>query len=59
MQVKTIIDKENGRKWDIFKDNELYSFIYSEYFASCGWREVSEDTNYTKEALELMLDIEL
>lgn len=60
MKVRTIIDKENGRKWDIYKGTDgLYSVIYAEYFSSCGWREMWEDINYTKEAVELWLDIKL
>ncbi|MDA8223893.1 MAG: hypothetical protein M0Z35_19810 [Desulfitobacterium hafniense] len=39
MLIRTITDKENGRKWEIYKkqDNE-YFYKYFEYFKQCGWR---------------------
>lgn len=60
MLVKVLEDKENGRKWEIYKDGENdYSYRYYEYFKECGWRKYGEDKNYSKEAIEWEFDIKV
>ena len=56
--AKTIIDNENGRKWEIYtKDGAHYDYRYFEHFVTYGWRFVFEtDDNYTKDAIEYELD---
>lgn len=60
MLVKTIIDNNNGMKWEIYKalDNS-YSYKYYEYFTSCGWRLTNYGDNYTKDAIEWEFDIKV
>jgi hypothetical protein len=45
--TRTIIDKQNGRKWEIFKKsaNEYY-IKYYEYFTSCDWRYMWQDGDH-------------
>ena len=60
MLIKTIIDNENGKKWEIFKNSDNdYSYKYYEYFNSIGWRFVASDNNYTKDAIEWEFDIQV
>ena len=63
MLIKTIEDKENGKKWEIYKksDNE-YFYRYYEFFKSCGWkfimREGSFEAGYiSKDCIEWDFDI--
>jgi hypothetical protein len=60
MLIKTITDETNGRKWEIFKksDNE-YFYKYYEFFKQTGWRKITEEKNFTKDAIEWDLDIVL
>lgn len=65
MLIKTIEDKENGKKWEIFKktDNE-YFYKYYEHFKKHGWRltltEGNEQTGYfTKDAIEWEFDLNI
>lgn len=63
MLVKTIEDKENGKKWEIFKESgNNYFYKYYEYFTQYGWIFVSQEGNskngyYTKNAIEWEFDI--
>lgn len=59
MLVKTIIDHEEGRKWEIYKeeDNKHYYFIYYEYYSKIGWRKIIEQGNLTIEVIEWDLDV--
>lgn len=58
MLVKTI--EEYGRKWEIYKNGENdYSFLYYEYFENIGWKYCFTENNYTKDAIEYELDVEL
>lgn len=61
MIVKTIIDADNGRKWEISKkSDEGYTIKYYEYFNSIGWISHCEDTTvYSKQVVEDMFDIKL
>lgn len=57
MVVKTFVDEENGRKWEIIKHEEnRYSVKYYEFFRALGWRLISTDRNYTKDCIELEFD---
>ncbi len=49
MKVKTIIDNENGRKWEIYKHENkagfpypVYTVNYYEFFKVGGWRLISD-----------------
>lgn len=66
MLIRTIEDKENGSKWEIYKKNEnQYYCKYYEFFQFCGWRFVSQDGGheqgfyYTKKAIEYDFDIKV
>lgn len=39
MLVKTLVDEQNGRKWEIYKksDNQ-YFYKYYEFFKQVGWK---------------------
>lgn len=54
MLVKTIENKENGTKFEIYKNGENdYSYKYFEFYQSCGQRQIGkEEENYTKECIE-------
>ncbi len=59
MTVKTIIDNEQGRKWEINKHGEDdYTVAYFEFFQSIGWRELKAGPveHWSKEALESEFD---
>lgn len=45
----------NDHKWE-FVQNEIgyYNVLFYEYYSSCGWKFLSKDENYTKEAIEFM-----
>ena len=49
MLIRTIEDKENGRKWEIYKksDNE-YFYKYYEFFKSIGWRFTGREGDHEK-----------
>jgi hypothetical protein len=59
MLIRTIIDESEGRKWEIYKekDNKHYRYIYYEFYSQIGWRKITEEKNYTKNAIEWDLDI--
>lgn len=59
MLIKTIIDHQEGRKWEIYKeeDNKHFRYIYYEFFRQIGWRKTSEGKNYTEDDLEWRLGI--
>lgn len=60
MLIKTIVDNESGRKWEIIKNGEdLYSVNYYEFFRGKGWRLTVTDEGYTKDAIEWEYDIEV
>lgn len=61
--IKTIEDKESGRKWEIFKksDNQYY-FKYFEFFKSCGWKYLGREGDHingylTKDQIEYQFDV--
>lgn len=51
MLIKTIIDHQEGRKWEFYKeeDNKHYYFIYYEFYSQIGWRKISEKRNLTED----------
>lgn len=56
MIIKSII--EGSKKWEIYKENNLYYYKYYEYFNGIGWRLTGEKSeNYTQEAIEYEFDI--
>ena len=59
MLVKTITDDQEGRKWEIYKeeDNKHYRYIYYEFYSQTGWRKITEGKNFTKDAIEWEFDI--
>lgn len=61
MLIKTITDNKAGKKWEIYKeeDNKHYRYIYYEFFSSVGWRKITEEKNFTKDAIECVLQINL
>jgi hypothetical protein len=61
MLIKTITDETNGRKWEIYKeeDNKHYRYIYYEFYTQIGWRKITGEKNFTKDAIEWDLDIVL
>lgn len=62
MTVKTIIDNEQGRKWEIKKHGEDdYTVAYFEFFQSCGWREVKmgPTEHLSKEIIEYEFECEV
>lgn len=60
MLIKTIEDNKNGRKWEIWKEEDgSYSYKYFESFNSIGWRETAQDCGYTKEAIEFEFEIKI
>lgn len=43
MLVTQVIDKKNGKRWDVYKKSENeYFYKYYEFFSSCGWRYVGQ-----------------
>lgn len=66
MKIKEVIDKENGRRWDIYKkDENNYFYKYYEFFKSCGWRLLGQDGGHeqgfywSKDAIEYEFDIKV
>ena len=60
MLIKNIIDNENGKKWEIYKESENnYSYKYYEYFKSIGWRLITSESNYSKDVIEWEFDIQI
>lgn len=66
MKIREIIDKESGRKWEIFKKSEdEYFYKYYEFFQSCGWRLIGQDGGHkqglywSKDAIEWAFDIKV
>jgi hypothetical protein len=62
MLVKTIIDSELGKKWEIYKaDNDKYYYRYYEHFDKIGWKFLSQEGGtyyyYDKDAIELALSV--
>ena len=57
--VKTIKDEENGRKWEIYRENKnKYYYKYYEFFSGCGWRQIGKQEGFfTKDAIEWEFDI--
>lgn len=65
MLIKTITDKQEGRKWEIYKksDNE-YFYKYYEFFKQTGWRLTCREGDningyLTKDVVEWEFDIKL
>lgn len=70
MKVKTIIDNENGRKWEIYKHENktgfpypVYTVNYYEFFKVDGWRLTSDGAKMkdycTKEFIEEEFEIKI
>ena len=66
MKIREIIDKENGKRWDIYKkDENKYFYKYYEFFKSFGWRLLGQDGGHkqgfywSKEAIEYEFDIKV
>jgi len=60
MLIKTIIDNESGKKWEIFKNSDNdYFYKYYEYFNSIEWRLITSENNYTRDAIEWEFDIQI
>jgi hypothetical protein len=54
------MDNENGQKWEIFKESENnYFYKYYEFISQCGWKFVTGEDSYTKDAIEWEFDIEI
>lgn len=61
MVVKTIVDNEVGRKWEIIKHEEdRYSYNYYEFFKALGWKKISNEIEYySKDAIEFEFGMEV
>lgn len=61
MIVKTIINEEEGRKWEIIKHEEdRYSYNYYEYFKATGWRLYDMPRKYySKDVIEFEFNLKL
>ena len=60
MLVKTIVDNESGRKWEISKiDDDTYSVAYFEFSQPIGWRRLFAPELYSKDAVEWEFDIKV
>lgn len=66
MKIREIIDKGNGKRWDIYKkDENNYFYKYYEFFKSCGWRLLGQDGGHkqgfywSKEGIEYEFDIKV
>lgn len=60
MLIKIIIDNENGKKWEIFKNSDNdYFYKYYEFFQVTGWRIIFTESSYSKDAIEWELDTEV
>lgn len=69
MLVKTIIDEENRRKWEIYKHEKtafpypVYTVSYYEYYMACGWRLICDGAKdkeyYTKKCIEWDFEIKI
>lgn len=59
MLIKTITDKTNGKKWEIYKkSNNEYFYKYYEFFKQIGWKPTGKTSEYfTKDAIEWEFDI--
>ena len=62
MLIKTIEDKESGRKWEIFKQTDNRYYIkYYEYYSNCGWKLIQDGNRvndyYSKDCIEYQFDI--
>ena len=58
MLIKTITDEQEGKKWEVYEeDNKHYCYIYYEFYSQIGWRKITEEKNFTKDAIEWVLDI--
>lgn len=63
MLLKTILNSEEDRKWEIYQkaENE-YFYKYYEFFQAIGWRFVYQEGKpntwyFTKESIEWEFDI--
>jgi hypothetical protein len=63
MLIKTITDKANGKKWEIFKkSNNEYFYKYYEFFKQIGWKLTGREGDHingylTKDCIEWNFDI--
>ncbi len=57
MVVKSIVDQECGKRWDIIKhEPDRYSVNYYEFYHVIGWRLVGTDRDLSKDCIELEFD---
>jgi hypothetical protein len=60
MIIKTIINEQFGKKWEITKHEEnRYSIKYYEYFKNCGWKSYMPVEYCDKDYIEYIFDIKL
>lgn len=59
--IQIVINKEKGTKYEIIKQpNELYGYKYLEYSKMCNcWIYITREENYTKDAMEKLLNINI
>ena len=63
MLIKTITDKQEGRKWEIYKKSDKeYFYKYYEFFKQIGWRLIGRTGDHingylTKECIQWEFDI--
>lgn len=65
MLIRTITDKQEGKRWEIYKksDNE-YFYKYYEFFKQTGWRLTGREGDHingylTRDVIEWEFDIKL
>lgn len=59
---RIIVDKENGKKWEIIKHGENdYTVNYYEFYSSRGWvhlfPQLDRNQHFTKDCIELEFGI--
>lgn len=60
MKILMTIESEVGTRYEVFKqDDGAYGFNYHEFYSGYGWRLLFTKNNYSKEALEDLLDCEI
>ena len=59
MLIRTITDQDNERKWEIYQNDNRYSYKYYEFYNKIGWRLLWSEENFTKDVIEFEFDIVL
>ena len=59
MLIRTIIDQDNERKWEIYQNDNRYSYKYYEFYNNISWRLLWSEENFTKDAIEFEFDVVL